>query len=196
MYVTDEASMQKMFTIYHQAQLQVPVIKLYVEFGQLLLEKPNPNTGWEVYNDESEKEFENNYEIFDLNQDENQVDNTMDVMHAPEFYEYENIGETPDARDFFLVVCKHMWLLGMVRVPPRAFYMFCIKDIASNFLRRFNAPYLQNLVVNIGYSRTVRDCNMHYQRLCDQGEVYIYWLDKIPRSQYALAFDDGYRWAK
>ncbi|RYR13648.1 hypothetical protein Ahy_B04g070530 isoform C [Arachis hypogaea] len=49
--------------------------------------------------------------------------------------------------------------------PPRAFHMFCIRHIESNFLQKFKAPYLQKLVVSIGYSRT-----------------------------YALAFDGGYRW--
>nr|XP_029143455.1 uncharacterized protein LOC114924155 [Arachis hypogaea] len=34
--------------------------------------------------------------------------------------------------------------------PPRAFHMFCIRHIESNFLRKFKAPYLQKLVVNIG----------------------------------------------
>ncbi|XP_072060829.1 uncharacterized protein [Arachis hypogaea] len=33
--------------------------------------------------------------------------------------------------------------------PPRAFHMFCIRHIESNFLRKFKAPYLQKLVVNI-----------------------------------------------
>ncbi|RYR72324.1 hypothetical protein Ahy_A02g006521 [Arachis hypogaea] len=41
--------------------------------------------------------------------------------------------------------------------PPRAFHMFCIRHIESNFLRKFKAPYLQKLVVNIGYSRMVRE---------------------------------------
>ncbi|RYR13980.1 hypothetical protein Ahy_B04g070687 isoform B [Arachis hypogaea] len=54
--------------------------------------------------------------------------------------------------------------------PPRAFHMFCIRHIESNFLRKFKAPYLQKLVVNIGYSRTVREY------------------------EYVLAFDGGYRW--
>ncbi|RYR13647.1 hypothetical protein Ahy_B04g070530 isoform A [Arachis hypogaea] len=54
--------------------------------------------------------------------------------------------------------------------PPRAFHMFCIRHIESNFLQKFKAPYLQKLVVSIGYSRTVREY------------------------EYALAFDGGYRW--
>ncbi|XP_057740107.1 uncharacterized protein LOC130957256 [Arachis stenosperma] len=33
--------------------------------------------------------------------------------------------------------------------PPKAFYMFCIRHIESNFLRKFKAPYLQRLVINI-----------------------------------------------
>ncbi|XP_057760952.1 uncharacterized protein LOC130981379 [Arachis stenosperma] len=78
--------------------------------------------------------------------------------------------------------------------PPRAFHMFCIRHIESNFLRKFKAPYLQKLVVNIGYSRTVRDYELRYQRLRERGEAYTNWLNRIPREQYALAFDGGYRW--
>ncbi|XP_072076836.1 uncharacterized protein [Arachis hypogaea] len=78
--------------------------------------------------------------------------------------------------------------------PPRAFHMFCIRHIESNFLRKFKAPYLQKLIVNIGYSQTVREYEMHYQRLRERGEAYTNWLDRIPREQYALAFDGGYRW--
>ncbi|XP_072090454.1 uncharacterized protein [Arachis hypogaea] len=78
--------------------------------------------------------------------------------------------------------------------PPRAFHMFCIRHIESNFLRKFKAPYLQKLVVNIGYSRTVREYEQRYQRLRERGEAYTNWLNRIPREQYALAYDGGYRW--
>ncbi|XP_016186337.1 uncharacterized protein LOC107628046 [Arachis ipaensis] len=78
--------------------------------------------------------------------------------------------------------------------PPRAFHMFCIRHIESNFLRKFKAPYLQKLVVNIGYSRTIKEYEVRYQRLRERGEAYTDWLNRIPREQYALAFDGGYRW--
>ncbi|XP_057734719.1 uncharacterized protein LOC130950210 [Arachis stenosperma] len=78
--------------------------------------------------------------------------------------------------------------------PPRAFHMFCIRHIKSNFLRKFKAPYLQKLIVNIGYSRTIQEYETRYQSLCERGEAYTNWLDRIPREQYTLAFDGGYRW--
>ncbi|RYQ83925.1 hypothetical protein Ahy_B10g102812 [Arachis hypogaea] len=78
--------------------------------------------------------------------------------------------------------------------PPRAFHMFCIRHIESNFLRKFKAPYLQKLVVNIGYSQMVRQYEVRYQRLRERDEAYTNWLNRIPREQYALAFDGGYRW--
>ncbi|XP_025625213.1 uncharacterized protein [Arachis hypogaea] len=90
--------------------------------------------------------------------------------------------------------------------PPRAFHMFCIRHIESNFLRKFKAPYLQKLIFNIGmivtiavilkprYLRTVREYETRYQHLHERGEAYTNWLDRIPREQYALAFDGGYRW--
>ncbi|KAL4294292.1 hypothetical protein AHAS_Ahas18G0213500 [Arachis hypogaea] len=74
----------------------------------------------------------------------------------------------------------------------RAIHMFCIKHIASNFLRSFKALNMQKLIVNIGYLRTMYEFNMHYQRLCEWGVAYKQWLDNIP-SQYALAYDDGHR---
>ncbi|XP_015934905.1 uncharacterized protein LOC107460990 [Arachis duranensis] len=49
--------------------------------------------------------------------------------------------------------------------PPRAWWMFCIRHIDSNFLRVFKVPHLQKLVVNIGYSRTVEEYNINYKRL-------------------------------
>ncbi|XP_016192263.1 uncharacterized protein LOC107633142 [Arachis ipaensis] len=44
------------------------------------------------------------------------------------------------------------------------------------------------------YSRTVREFQLRYGCLRERGEAYTRWLDRIPREQYALAFDGGYRW--
>ncbi|RYQ84974.1 hypothetical protein Ahy_B10g104486 isoform C [Arachis hypogaea] len=79
--------------------------------------------------------------------------------------------------------------------PPKAFHMFCIRHIESNFLRKFKAPYLQKFVVNIGYLRTVCEYEVCHQRLREWDEAYTNYLNRIPRKQYALAFDGGYRWS-
>ncbi|RYR30049.1 hypothetical protein Ahy_B01g054839 [Arachis hypogaea] len=74
-------------------------------------------------------------------------------------------GEISDVWHFFLSnLRQHVVTRNAVPVtrsngawsPPRAFHMFCIRHIESNFLKKFKALYLQKLVVNIGYSRTVR----------------------------------------
>ncbi|XP_025679552.1 uncharacterized protein [Arachis hypogaea] len=88
---------------------------------------------------------------------------------------------------------------------PRAWHMFCIRHIGSNFLRRFKAPYLHKLVVNIcncihgsghfhSYSRTEQKYNKNYQRLKERGEVYTQWCDEIGVQRWVLAFDRGHRW--
>ncbi|XP_072086993.1 uncharacterized protein [Arachis hypogaea] len=46
----------------------------------------------------------------------------------------------------------------------------------------------------LSHSRMVREYEVRYQRLRERGEAYTNWLDRIPREQYALAFDDGYQW--
>ncbi|XP_015953780.1 uncharacterized protein LOC107478147 [Arachis duranensis] len=124
-------------------------------------------------------------------------------------------GETADAWHFFLshlrthvvnrdgvglISDRHESIISAVGRSdgawqyPRAIHMFCIRHIASNFLRRFKAPGMQKLIVNIGYSRTIHEFNMRYERYCERGVTYKQWLDNIPRSQYALAYDEGHRW--
>ncbi|XP_057740334.1 uncharacterized protein LOC130957497 [Arachis stenosperma] len=78
--------------------------------------------------------------------------------------------------------------------PPRAWWMFCIRHIGSNFLRAFKVPHLQKLVVNKGYSRTVEEYNINYKRLEERGEAYARWCDAIKLRHWVLAFDEGHRW--
>ncbi|KAL4304706.1 hypothetical protein AHAS_Ahas16G0005100 [Arachis hypogaea] len=63
-------------------------------------------------------------------------------------------------------------------------WMFCIRFIGSNFLRKFKVPYLQNLVVNIRYSRIVEEYDINYKRLQERGKAYARWCDNIERSQW------------
>ncbi|XP_057739830.1 uncharacterized protein LOC130956910 [Arachis stenosperma] len=78
--------------------------------------------------------------------------------------------------------------------PPRAWHMFCIRHIGSNFLRRFKAPYLHKLLVNTRYSRTEQEYNKNYQRLQERGEVSTQWCDEIGVERWVLAFDRGHCW--
>ncbi|XP_025652920.1 uncharacterized protein [Arachis hypogaea] len=124
-------------------------------------------------------------------------------------------GETADAWEFFLT---NLWRyvitidgVGIISdrhtsidaeiarsngawLPPRAWHMYCIRHIGSNFLRRFKAPYLHKLVVNTGYSRTEQEYNKNYQRLKEQSEAYTQWCDEIGVERWVLAFDGGHRW--
>ncbi|XP_025680328.1 uncharacterized protein [Arachis hypogaea] len=59
-YVTDEASMQDMFSMYMENRRQLSFIELYVEFEQC---EANRNILREDYNSNSEEEFESNYEV-------------------------------------------------------------------------------------------------------------------------------------
>ncbi|RYQ80377.1 hypothetical protein Ahy_Scaffold1g106832 isoform B [Arachis hypogaea] len=82
-------------------------------------------------------------------------------------------GETADAWEFFLTnLWRYVVAIDGVGIisdrhtsidaaiacsngvwsPPRAWHMYCIRHIGSNFLRRFKAPYLHKLVVNTGIS--------------------------------------------
>ncbi|XP_025627808.1 uncharacterized protein [Arachis hypogaea] len=82
--------------------------------------------------------------------------------------------------------------------PPRAWHMYYIRHIGSNFLRRFKAPYLHKLVVNTGIFNsllwTEQEYNINYQRLKEWSEAYTQWCDEIGVERWVLAFDGGHRW--
>ncbi|XP_016195406.1 uncharacterized protein LOC107636408 [Arachis ipaensis] len=127
MPITDDASMQQMFCIYQQTRFHVPMIELYVEFKQqsgsgAVGEEVNVDElgdiDWKEDNNDSEEEFEANYEVDDKNDDGDLAGNpevqneanaivrqhpfgvpsfmrTLDLeaTHDPEFPEYVNTGE-------------------------------------------------------------------------------------------------------
>ncbi|RYR31020.1 hypothetical protein Ahy_B01g055806 [Arachis hypogaea] len=112
-YITDEASMQEMFSMYIEIRGQMSFIELYIEFEQ---SEADRNIIREDYNSDSEEEFESNYEVVDPNGDEDQGDGTtapnvtdvanalanevpfeepsfmrvldLEAMHAPKFLDY------------------------------------------------------------------------------------------------------------
>ncbi|XP_072069407.1 uncharacterized protein [Arachis hypogaea] len=108
-YITDEASMQEMFSMYIKSRSQILFIELYIEFEQ---SEADQKIEQEDYDSDSEKEFESNYEAVCIDGDEDQADGTveaevanalanqhrfeepsfmraldLEVMHAPEFPE-------------------------------------------------------------------------------------------------------------
>ena len=126
MPITDDANMQQMFCIYQQTQSHVPMIKLYVEFEQqsgmgTVGDEFNVDElrdiDWEEDNNDSEDEFEANYEVDEENDDGDLAGNpavqdeanaivsqhsfgipsfmrtlNLEAMHVPEFPEYANTG--------------------------------------------------------------------------------------------------------
>ncbi|RYR55097.1 hypothetical protein Ahy_A06g030344 isoform A [Arachis hypogaea] len=78
-YVTNEVSMQDMFSVYMETRSQISFIELYIEFEQ---SKADRNIELEDYNSDSEAEFESNYEVGDPSGDEDQVDGTMQTNVA------------------------------------------------------------------------------------------------------------------
>ncbi|RYR68855.1 hypothetical protein Ahy_A03g015342 [Arachis hypogaea] len=127
-YMTDEASLQEMFSMYIESRAQISFIELYVEFEQ---SETGRNIIREDYDSDSEEEFESNYEVVGPDSDEYDGDDLMapnvmdvanalankepfeepsfmrvldlDAMHVPEFPEYMSV-ETPIVADGEFVV--------------------------------------------------------------------------------------------
>ncbi|XP_057760166.1 uncharacterized protein LOC130980512 [Arachis stenosperma] len=117
-------------------------------------------------------------------------------------------GETADAWEFFLINLRRYVVtidgVGIISdchtsidaaiarsngawSPPRAWHMYYIRHIGSNFLRRFKAPYLHKLVEEQEY-------NKNYQRLKERGEAYTQWCDEISVERWVSAFDGDHCW--
>ncbi|RYQ95952.1 hypothetical protein Ahy_B08g091347 [Arachis hypogaea] len=122
-YVTDEASMQEMFSMYIESRAQISFIELYIEFEQ---SEADRNILREDYNSDSEEEFESNYEVVGEDRDVDPADDSvapnvadvanalaneepfeeltfmrvldLETMHAPEFLDYMS-AEVPFVAD-------------------------------------------------------------------------------------------------
>ncbi|RYR54965.1 hypothetical protein Ahy_A06g030216 [Arachis hypogaea] len=184
-YVTDEASMQEIFSVYIESRFRISFIELYIEFKQSAADR---DIELEDYNSDSKEEFESNYEVVD------QVDDTMEAdvadmenalanqhpfeestfmrsldleaMHTPEFLQYVNV-ELP-------VMTDGEFTVEMEFSSSREVVIKVMKDYTI---------------------RRVREYKMRYQLLREWGETYTNWLNRIPHEQYILAFDGGYRWS-
>ncbi|RYR54126.1 hypothetical protein Ahy_A06g029384 [Arachis hypogaea] len=116
MPIVDEASMQHMFHIHQQTQMQQQKIELYVEFEYIVAKKYDRVEVYKGMNSDNKEEFEANYEAGDENDDGDKageaiMQNTvvqrtvnqsfdvppftqsldLDVMDAPKFSKYTNI---------------------------------------------------------------------------------------------------------
>ncbi|RYQ98494.1 hypothetical protein Ahy_B07g086223 [Arachis hypogaea] len=116
--MTDEASMQEIFSVYLESRSRISFIELCIEFEQSAADR---DIELEDYNSDSEEEFESNYEVVNPGVDEDQADDAMvadvadvanalanqlpfeeptfmrsldlEAMHAPEFPQYVNAAE-------------------------------------------------------------------------------------------------------
>ncbi|RYR72045.1 hypothetical protein Ahy_A02g006239 [Arachis hypogaea] len=113
-YVTDEASMQEMFSMYIENRTQITFIELYVEFEQ---SEADRNIVREDYNSDSEEEFESNYEFVGPDGDEDKVDGNT----APDVTEVANAlaNEVPFEEPSFMRVLD----LEAMHVPEFSEYM-------------------------------------------------------------------------
>ncbi|RYQ83308.1 hypothetical protein Ahy_B10g101959 [Arachis hypogaea] len=123
-YVTDEESMQEIFSMYMENRHRISCIKLYIEFEQSQADR---HIELKDYDSDSEEDFESNYEIIGPGEDEDGADGTMnadvaevanalansvpfqehsfmlsldlEAMNAPEFSQYMNAAELPVVAD-------------------------------------------------------------------------------------------------
>ncbi|RYR68857.1 hypothetical protein Ahy_A03g015346 [Arachis hypogaea] len=173
MHVADEASIQGMFSTYHQTRARASLIKLYVEFEEIEdIDFPEPNIDWMGYNTESDEEFEGNYEIVGPTEDmeEDDISVERDVANVANVLVDQHSSGEPS---------QYCWVIRRYNGSHT-----CIKSTISQ----------DHAKLDSGYSRIVREFNMHYERYCERGVAYKQWLDNIPRSQYSLAYDKGHCW--
>ncbi|RYR51693.1 hypothetical protein Ahy_A06g026673 [Arachis hypogaea] len=139
----------------------------------------------------------------------------LEAMHALEFPEYVNMGEGNVAaedgefsvgmefgsRDLVMSAIKSYTISRGVDYTVyeselQTFYAKCkgygARHIRSNFLRRFKAPYLNNLVVNIGISTRCYG-SIHSKFVAS---AYDEMVCSISYSRTELEYNKNYQWLK
>ncbi|RYR70863.1 hypothetical protein Ahy_A02g005165 [Arachis hypogaea] len=161
------------------------------------------------YNNDSQEEFESNYGIVHLNEDNNETADIMEtdvaevtnalanqqpfeepyfmralnleVMHAPEYPESFNAEP--------LVVADGEFVVEM-EFSSCEYVIAAVKDYAIRRGVDYLALYLQKLIVNIGYSRTVRKFQLHYGRLHERDRMkYLRCVRCLVAASLQLIYD-------
>ncbi|RYR30818.1 hypothetical protein Ahy_B01g055587 [Arachis hypogaea] len=191
-YVTDEASMHEMFSMYMENRHRMSYIELYVEFEQ---SKADRNIVLEDYNSESEDEFESNYEIVGPGEHEDEAGGDMnadvavvadalanphpfqepsfmrsldlEAMHAPEFPQYMN--------PVLPVVADGEFTVGMEFSSREA----VIKAMKDYTIRKENEVFeVREMPSGVEYAVDLR------QRRCDCGEFQMDQVRRVYRARF------------
>ncbi|RYQ85191.1 hypothetical protein Ahy_B10g104687 [Arachis hypogaea] len=159
MSIIDDAFMQQMFYIYQQTYFHVPMIELYHTGLNAVGEEVNVdelgNIDWEEDNNDSEEEFEANYEVNDKNDDGDLAGNPAVQNESDALVNQHPFGEgNVAAEDGEFSVGIEFGSRESVISVIKSYTIFRGVDytmhIGSNFLRRFKTLYLHKLVVNTG----------------------------------------------
>ncbi|RYR69643.1 hypothetical protein Ahy_A03g016195 [Arachis hypogaea] len=204
-YVTDEASMQDMFSVYMETRSQISFIELYIEFEQ---SEADQNIEMENYNSDSEKEFESNYECLDPGGDGDQAEDTIqadvaDVANAlvnkhpfvePTFM--RSMTWRPCIHRNFLISMTNM--LGSVQIGP-AYRVELLEKVQGSIPAE---AYRQHRIFEDGLQNEVFEVRempsgVEYavdlrRRVCDCGEFQV---DHIPcRHVFACCANQRLDW--
>ncbi|RYR25164.1 hypothetical protein Ahy_B02g058809 isoform A [Arachis hypogaea] len=213
-----------MLCIYQQTQFYVPMIELYVEFEQQselgpVGEEVNidevRDIDWEEdNNNDSEEEFEANYEVDDENDDGDLAGNpavqneanaivsqhpfgvssfmrTLDLetMHAPEFPEYANTGEgNTEAEDGEFRVGMEF---GSRESVISAIKSYTVSRGVDYTMYEFEPQTFYAKCKGYGYSRTEQEYNKNYQRLKERGNIVVNRFDRRNEMFEVREMQDG-----
>ncbi|RYR25645.1 hypothetical protein Ahy_B02g059515 [Arachis hypogaea] len=214
-YVTDEASMQEMFSMYIENCAQISFIELYIEFEQFEADR---NILRKDYNSESEEEFESNYEVVGEDGDVDPADGSvapnvadvpnalankesfeepsfmrvldLEAMHAPEFPDYMSAEVPFVADDEFAVGIKFSSREAVIQAM-KEYTLRRSVDYSGNI--QVNCFDRQNEVFEVREmpSRVEYVVDLRRQR-CDYGEFQV---DRIPcRHVFACCANQRLDW--
>ncbi|XP_058774340.1 uncharacterized protein LOC131648590 [Vicia villosa] len=124
-------------------------------------------------------------------------------------------GETGDAWSFFLRnlrmhvtpqpnIClisdRHVSIKSAYDNPengwqcPPSTHVYCIRNIAQNFMREIRDKELHKKVINMGYALTESTYNYYRGEIRMSNMDAYNWVENIPREKWCRAFDGGQRW--
>ncbi|XP_061349170.1 uncharacterized protein LOC133294501 [Gastrolobium bilobum] len=95
----------------------------------------------------------------------------------------------------YLVTDRHAGILTAVNnehlgwQPPKAYHVFCLRHVASNFNHKFKNILLKKQLNKLGYTTSRLDFDAGLENFKESSPQIAAWIDRIPKKKWSISYD-------
>ncbi|XP_061357492.1 uncharacterized protein LOC133301815 [Gastrolobium bilobum] len=94
-----------------------------------------------------------------------------------------------------LISDRHAGILAAVNnvalgwQPPKAYHVFCVIHLASNFNHKFKNIMLKKQLKKLGYTTSRLDFDAGLEKFKESSPQIAAWIDRIPKEKWSISYD-------